>query len=86
MKNSYQFKNKVILLFFALTFTTSANAGKATELAKKSQNPISSMISVPLENNANFNSGPGVIKSIGINFLILKKIRHRRKNKIYLHG
>ena len=33
-------------------------ADAATELAKKTQNPVSDLISVPFENNANFNAGP----------------------------
>ena len=31
---------------------------KATELAKKSQNPVSDLISVPFQNNFNFGTGP----------------------------
>lgn len=31
---------------------------EATELAKKTQNPVSDMISVPLQNNLGFNAGP----------------------------
>ena len=42
----------------ALVFTMPAYADKASELAKQSQNPIASLISVPIENNANFNAGP----------------------------
>lgn len=47
-----------ITVTMALTMPINAVADDASELAKKSQNPISTMISVPFENNANFNSGP----------------------------
>jgi hypothetical protein len=30
-----------------------------TELAKETQNPVSDLISVPLQNNVNFGVGPG---------------------------
>ena len=35
-----------------------ARAADKTELAKASQNPVSSLISVPFENNFNLNAGP----------------------------
>lgn len=40
------------------TLAPIALAADDTELAKKSQNPIASLISVPFENNFNFNAGP----------------------------
>lgn len=48
------------ILVVAVASTVSANvfADAATELAKKTQNPVSDLISVPFENNANFNAGP----------------------------
>ena len=48
------------ILVVAVAAAVSANvfADTATELAKKTQNPVSDLISVPFENNANFNAGP----------------------------
>jgi hypothetical protein len=43
------------ILFFA---TTDASAQSAEELARAAQNPIASMISLPFQNNTNFNVGP----------------------------
>lgn len=34
------------------------SGASASDLAKKLQNPISNLISVPFQNNANFNTGP----------------------------
>jgi len=50
----------ISLLLATTIFTVPAHAAdsKATALAKQSQNPVSSLISVPFENNANFNAGP----------------------------
>jgi len=55
----------VLLLVLPLLGTMPARAdhgtppdNKSHDLAKASQNPISSLISVPFENNANFNVGP----------------------------
>jgi hypothetical protein len=50
----------------ALTFTTTtahaqevaAVAHEATDLAIKLQNPVAALISVPLQNNFEFNGGP----------------------------
>ena len=53
--------NHLYLLFAAVVASTapaSAVADTATELAKKTQNPVSDLISVPFENNANFRAGP----------------------------
>ena len=49
-----------LLLLATAIFTLPVNAfaDAATELAKKTQNPVSDLISVPFENNANFNAGP----------------------------
>ena len=48
------------LLVIAVAAIVSANAfaDVDTDLAKETQNPISDLISVPFENNANFNAGP----------------------------
>ena len=53
--------NYLYLLFAAVVASTApanAVADTATELAKKTQNPVSNLISVPFENNANFRAGP----------------------------
>ena len=38
--------------------TADATADSATNLAKKLQNPVGDLISVPFQNNTNFNVGP----------------------------
>jgi hypothetical protein len=38
--------------------TDAAASGDATELAKKLQNPVGDLISIPFQNNTNFNVGP----------------------------
>ena len=54
-----RFDNLYLLLAVsALILPGHAAADAATELAKKTQNPVSDLISVPFENNANFNAGP----------------------------
>jgi hypothetical protein len=61
MKLQYHSINHLLrLLVVAVAATVSATvfADAATELAKKTQNPVSDLISVPFENNANFNAGP----------------------------
>ena len=53
--------NYLYLLFAAVVASTApanAVADTATELAKKTQNPVSNLISVPFENNANYRAGP----------------------------
>jgi hypothetical protein len=48
-----------VLLAFGLAFASSAGAAlSAEELAKLAQNPVGNLISVPFQNNANFNYGP----------------------------
>lgn len=47
------------LLSLGLTFAMEAHAGmSAEELAQLAQNPIANLISVPFQNNTNFNYGP----------------------------
>jgi len=61
MKSRYFAINKLcLLLATAVVSAVPANAlaDAATKLAKKTQNPVSDLISVPFENNANFNAGP----------------------------
>ena len=51
----------LLLVAPLMATTASADEGKPphpADLAKASQNPISSLISVPFENNSNFNVGP----------------------------
>ena len=53
--------NKLAVLLVTVAAATTpvhTIADVATELAKKTQNPVSDLISVPFENNANFNAGP----------------------------
>ncbi len=45
-------------LTLAAAFAGPAHAADAEALAKASQNPVANLISVPFENNANFNAGP----------------------------
>ena len=49
-----------ILLFLSVMFTTTplAAADDATELAKKTQNPVEDMVSFPIQNDINFRYGP----------------------------
>ena len=50
-----RFDNLYLLLAVsALILPGHAAADAATELARKTQNPVSDLISVPFENNANF--------------------------------
>lgn len=50
--------NLIIALLFFLSFVGISFAQDKDDLAKKSQNPISNMISVPFQNNTSFNIGP----------------------------
>ncbi len=56
---------RVPLLSLARAEATATGGGAgaaepdASELAKKTQNPVSNLISVPLQNNFNFGVGPG---------------------------
>jgi hypothetical protein len=47
-----------LILFSLFIFTISAFADDDAELAKKTQNPIADLISVPIQNNWDFNIGP----------------------------
>jgi hypothetical protein len=60
MKSQNKSVPHIVLCFsFLISIATPASyAADAGALAKQSQNPISSLISVPFENNANFNAGP----------------------------
>jgi len=56
-------KRKIVLVFLLLnlvnlTGVVYSQEQDKTELAKKTQNPISDLISVPLQNNTDFNFGP----------------------------
>jgi hypothetical protein len=51
----------VFVAFLCLLFTTGSSLAEETsheELAKQSQNPVASLISVPFQNNTNFGIGP----------------------------
>ena len=61
VKNYYTgyYVRSVIFVFLAFLSMSAAHAADKTHaLAKASQNPISSLISVPFEFNNNFNTGP----------------------------
>jgi len=65
---------KLIGLLLAGIVAVPLNAaadGNATALAKKTQNPVSNLISVPFENNINFNTGP---KNKIQNLLLVKPV------------
>ena len=51
---------KKVAVFMVLAFLTFGNAKAFADqgLAKKSQNPIGNMISLPMQNNTYFNLGP----------------------------
>jgi hypothetical protein len=51
-----------IAILFCITFTSLPGHGQGkgdADLAKATQNPLASMISLPLQNNTNFGIGPG---------------------------
>ena len=49
----------MLALLFMLALKPSAGAAESeTELAKKTQNPVADLISIPLQNNTNFGIGP----------------------------
>lgn len=50
--------NASVWLLLALAWTSVARADEATELARKLQNPVANLISVPFQYNANFRYGP----------------------------
>ena len=47
-----------IAILLLMLFVSISSADDTTDLAKQSQNPVGSLISVPLENNFYFNIGP----------------------------
>lgn len=48
-----------ITVLFALSVTSSATTEESdTDLAKKTQNPVANLISLPFQNNTSYNSGP----------------------------
>jgi hypothetical protein len=49
--------SRLFLLFLALAAPAMAQKQDATELAKKTQNPVADLISVPLQSNFNFGAG-----------------------------
>jgi hypothetical protein len=62
-ENSFVLKelimNKILAaILITIFFTVPVFAQDESELAKKTQNPVSDLISVPFQNNFNFNVGP----------------------------
>ena len=56
MKRAFQLITAAAVAVVALLFSQ-ARAQDESELAKKTQNPVADLISVPLQNNWNFNGG-----------------------------
>ena len=48
----------ILLVVLSLTITQLGHAQSEEDLAKKTQNPISDLISIPFQNNFDFNIGP----------------------------
>ena len=48
-----------MMVLVSLFYSVSAMSQSADELARTAQNPVASMISLPFQNNTNFNFGPG---------------------------
>ena len=57
--------------FTGAAWAEEKGSGDAGELAKQSQNPVSTLISVPFENNATFNNGP---EDAYVNILNIKPV------------
>lgn len=51
------FKLALLMLFGTIASSAFGSASDITSLAKSSQNPVADMISLPLQNNANFGYG-----------------------------
>jgi hypothetical protein len=48
----------LLVILVTVSITAAAPAFADSDLAKKSQNPIGNMISLPMQNNTYFNVGP----------------------------
>ena len=48
----------ILLLALSVTITQMGHAQSESDLAKQTQNPVSDLIRVPLQNNFDFNIGP----------------------------
>ena len=71
--DKFTFGNLYLLFAFAaLILPGNAAADAATELARKTQNPVSDLISVPFENKANFNAGPDYNIQLTVQFMFPK--------------
>jgi hypothetical protein len=85
MKSSFLIINKLLLSLLAVViFTAPVNAAddEATELARQTQNPISGLISVAFEINANFSAGP---ENKVLNVLNIKPVITRPVDREWLH-
>jgi len=61
----------IVLIAFALLFWGRVALAEEQDLAKASQNPVSSLISVPFENISSFNNGPN---DAYVNTLLMKPV------------
>jgi hypothetical protein len=60
VKNFSTFMSIVVLLLVGLLIALpTARADETQDLAKQAQNPVANLISLPFQNNTNFNVGPG---------------------------
>lgn len=50
--------SSILFLVLSITITQTGHAQSESDLAKQAQNPVSDLISVPLQNNFDFNIGP----------------------------
>ncbi|NIS76266.1 MAG: hypothetical protein GTO00_01190 [Deltaproteobacteria bacterium] len=48
----------LLVLMLLVSVAVAGYAGETEDLAKKTQNPVSDLISLPFQNNTNFNFGP----------------------------
>ena len=58
MSSNYLLITQVTIIAIGFAANVFAEENDASALAKKTQNPVADLISVPLQNNFNFNTGP----------------------------